>query len=79
MYLYTYVHLIITQAKVCEVTGRLQYTSDDLQWSLSVIITDGSHEQLSARLSNEVQCMYMYTLYMYYVHMYVCMYVCTYV
>ena len=44
----------MAQAKVCKVTGKLQYTSD-LQWCLTVIVTDDSHEQLSAKLSNEVK------------------------
>lgn len=47
----------MAQAKVCKVTGKLQYTSD-LQWCLTVIVTDDSHEQLSAKLSNEVKCVY---------------------
>ena len=44
----------MTQAKVCKVTGKLQYTSD-LQWCLTVVVTDDSHKQLSVKLSNEVR------------------------
>ena len=47
----------MTQAKVCQVTGKLQYTSD-LQWCLTVVVTDDSHEQLPAKLSNEVKFVY---------------------
>ena len=38
---------------MCDVIGKLQYTSD-LQWSLNVVVTDNGQDQISVKLSDEV-------------------------
>ena len=58
MYFMSCLSLLITQAKVHKVVGKLQYTSD-LQWCLTVILTDDSHKQLTTKLSNEVRSVLM--------------------
>ncbi|XP_065908871.1 recQ-mediated genome instability protein 1-like isoform X4 [Dysidea avara] len=49
----TFCGTLHTKATVCDVIGKLQYTSD-LQWSLNVVVTDNGQDQISVKLSDEV-------------------------